>query len=72
MPGRLPEAAAQYEAGLRIAPDDAQAHDNLGRVLVGLDRRPEAIAQYELALQIDPDDAYARANLDQLRPAKGK
>jgi tetratricopeptide (TPR) repeat protein len=56
IPGRLPEAIAEYQAALRIDPDFAEAHVNLTNTLArtpgGL---PEAIAEYEAALRIRPD-----------------
>jgi tetratricopeptide (TPR) repeat protein len=33
IPGRLPEALAQYEEALRLAPGDSRAHDSLGLAL---------------------------------------
>jgi tetratricopeptide (TPR) repeat protein len=64
MPGRLPDAIAQYEAALRIYPDYAQAHANLGLALANSGGPlPEAIAEYEAALRIDPGLAEAHYNL---------
>jgi tetratricopeptide (TPR) repeat protein len=62
MPGRLPDAIAQYEAALRIDPDYAEAHLNLGSALSQTPGRlPDAIAHYETALRITP--SYAKAHL---------
>jgi tetratricopeptide (TPR) repeat protein len=56
IPGRLPEAIAEYKAALRIEPDHIRAHINLGDALVRMPGRlPEAIAEYEAALRIRPD-----------------
>ena len=56
MPGRLPDAIAQYEAALRINPDLAEAHSNLGNILFQPPGRlPDAIAHFEAALRIDPN-----------------
>jgi tetratricopeptide (TPR) repeat protein len=64
LPGRLPDAIAQFEAALRIEPDYAEAHDNLGNALSGLPGRlPDAIAEFEAALRINPDFAEAHNNL---------
>ena len=53
MPDRLPEAIAEYQAALRIEPDDADAHYNLGNALARMPGRlPEAIAEYQAALRI--------------------
>ena len=61
---RLADATAQYEEALRINPDYAEAHTNLGNVLA---RRPgrlsDAVAQYEEALRLKPDFAEAHYDL---------
>ena len=68
LPARLPEAIAEYRAALRIKPDYAEAHYNLGLALTGLPgRRPEAMAEFEAALRIKPDWEIARQRLAQLR-----
>ena len=61
--GKLQEAIGHYGEALRIKPDYAGAHYNLGRVLVRLGRLPEAIEHYEQALKIDPDFVDAHNNL---------
>jgi tetratricopeptide (TPR) repeat protein len=64
MPGRLPDAIAQFEAALRARPDFAQAENNLGIALANSpDRMPEAVNHFEAAVRLDPDLAPARANL---------
>jgi tetratricopeptide (TPR) repeat protein len=64
MPGRLPDAIAQYEVALRISPDLAEAHNNLALALAQLPGRlPDAIAEYEAALRITPDYVQAHYNL---------
>jgi tetratricopeptide (TPR) repeat protein len=64
MPGRLNDAAAQFEAALRLQPDFAQAHNNLGDALSKMPGRlNDAIAQYEEALRLQPDDAPGWHNL---------
>src|SRR5277367_5857755 len=63
MPGRLPDAIAEYQAALRIKPDYPEAHVNLGNALSQIPgRQAEAIAEYRAALQIRPD--YAEAHND--------
>jgi tetratricopeptide (TPR) repeat protein len=53
IPGRLPEAIAEYREALRIEPDRADAHDNLANALSGIPGRlPEAIDEYRAALRI--------------------
>ena len=62
---RLPDAIAEYEAALRIRPDSAAAHNNLGYALSQLPGRlPDAVAEYRAALRIDPSSAEARHNLE--------
>jgi tetratricopeptide (TPR) repeat protein len=64
LPGRLPEAIAQYEAALRISPDSAEVHYNLGTLLMPLPGRlPDAIAEYQAALRINPNLAAVHLNL---------
>ena len=54
---------AHYEEALRINPDDAKAHYNLGIALGQAGRVQEATEQWEQALRINPDDAEAHYNL---------
>ena len=64
IPGRLPEALAEYQAALRIDPNRADVHYNLGNALSGIPSRlPEAIAEYQAALRIQPDLASVHYNL---------
>ena len=48
---------------LRLKPDYAEAHYDLGIVLAKTGQTPEAIAQYEAALRLKPDYAEAHYNL---------
>jgi len=67
IPGRLPEAIAEFEAALRSEPDFAEAHVNLGKALAQTPGRlPEAIAEYEAALRIRPDP-QVRQEVERLR-----
>jgi tetratricopeptide (TPR) repeat protein len=63
MPGRLNDAIAQYEEALRLKPDIAGAHSNLGNALEVEGRTADAIAQYEEALRLKPDIAEVHNNL---------
>ena len=64
MPGRLPDAIAEYQAALRIRPDYAEARVNLGNSLSQIPGRlADAISEYQAALQIKPDYAEAYNNL---------
>ncbi len=64
MPGRLPDAIAEYQAALRIKPDFAEAHSILGMTLATIPGQlPEAISHYEAALKINPGLVDAHFNL---------
>jgi protein O-mannosyl-transferase len=64
IPGRMPQAIAEYREALRIQPDSADTHDNLGNALAGFpDRLPEAITEYRQALRIRPDLAVVHNDL---------
>jgi hypothetical protein len=58
--GRLPEAIGQFRAALRLVPESADAHLDLGVALARSDRLPEATAEFAAALRADPGraDAY--------------
>lgn len=64
LPGRLPDAIAQFQAVLRLQPDFAGAHNNLG-IAYGSEpgHLPDAIAEFEAALRLQPDFVAARDNL---------
>jgi len=62
--GRRPEAAAEFEAAVRLKPDRPDFHDNLGLALAAIPGRgPDAIAEYQTALRIDPNLQAAHLNL---------
>jgi tetratricopeptide (TPR) repeat protein len=64
MPGRLPDAIAEYQAALQIKPDSARVHTDLGNALVKMPGGlPGAIAQYRAALRIEPDSAIPHNDL---------
>jgi tetratricopeptide (TPR) repeat protein len=59
----VPEAIDHYEQALRLKPDLAVAHYDLGIALAGQSKVQEAINHYEQALRIQPDYAEAHNNL---------
>ncbi len=61
--GRLPEAIQIFGEALRIKPDFAEGHDDLGAALVRLDKLQEATGQFEQALRIDPQYVTAYNSL---------
>ena len=63
----MPEAMEHWEQALRINPDYASAHYNLGIALEQAGRVSEAIGHYEQALQINPNMAEVKNRLARLR-----
>jgi protein O-mannosyl-transferase len=62
--GRETEAAAEFGAAVRLAPDDPDYHVNLGLALSHMPgRMADAIAEYQTALRIDPHLPAAHLNL---------
>jgi len=57
---RVPEAIRVFEKALRIEPDYAEGHQDLGNALWQVGKRQEAMQEYEYALRFNPDyaDAY--------------
>jgi protein O-mannosyl-transferase len=67
---QFPEAIAQYDAALKIEPEDAVSYCGLGHALMGLGKRDKAIerfreaaVKYEKALEIRPKYVEAHSNL---------
>jgi Flp pilus assembly protein TadD len=60
---RFVDALPHAEAAVRLAPNDAVAHDELGLALAGQRRFSEAIDAFERSLELDPADAEVRAHL---------
>jgi predicted O-linked N-acetylglucosamine transferase (SPINDLY family) len=69
--GKLAEACALYREALRLAPQSARAHLNLGIALQALGDHAGAVARYEQALVLDPANAYAAYNFGKLRYERG-
>ena len=61
--GRFEDAATNYRAALRIAPDMAELHLNLGIALRALGRLEDALGCYERAVALDSHSAEAHYNL---------
>ena len=73
---QYPQAIDTLEQALRIAPDNAAAHCNLGHALRGFGRPQDALLSYDRALGIDPGNAdalckraHALRDLDRLEDA---
>ena len=53
MPGHLDDAVSEYEETLRLKPDNAEAHSNLGNAWTNMPGHlNDAIAQIETALRL--------------------
>ena len=70
--GRLAEAAAAYRKILALRPDIAEAHNDLGNVLLSQGKLDEAAAQYERALALKPGLFQAHNNLGCIFQVQGK
>jgi tetratricopeptide (TPR) repeat protein len=57
------EAIVHYQQALKINPDHARVHFNLGNALLQKGNVNEAIVHYQRALKINPDFADAQNNL---------
>jgi Flp pilus assembly protein TadD len=64
---RLPEAEAAYRAALAVGNDSVEVNNNLGNVLILLDRAAEAVPYFERAAALEPDNASVRKNLERAR-----
>ncbi len=61
--GKPAEAVADYQAAIRLKPDNATAHLDFGTALDTMGKKTEAIQEYEKALQFDPHNVAAHRNL---------
>jgi tetratricopeptide (TPR) repeat protein len=66
----VPEAVAHYNAALRLNPNYAKAHNNLGLALIQMDRPAEARHHFEEALRLYPGYEDARRNLEETATKK--
>ncbi|SRR5579884_1514964 len=62
-PSRLPDAIAEFEASLRLKPDNRQAQNNLADALLTIGRIPEAIPHLQAALALNPTLEETHYNL---------
>jgi len=61
--GRFNEAIEQFGKLLKIKPDSAEVHNNLGGALLEIGRTQQAIEHFELAIKYKPSLAPAYCNL---------
>jgi tetratricopeptide (TPR) repeat protein len=57
------EVLPSFQEAVRLRPDYAQAHNNIGLVLAQSDEDEKAIAEFREAIRLRPDYADAHANL---------
>jgi len=58
------EAISHYKMAIKLKPDYALAHNNLGSALSVEGKIEEAISHYKMAIKIKPDYAAAQKNLE--------
>ena len=57
---------------MRIEPDSATVHNNIGIAFVQLGRTGEAVSEFEVAVKLAPDNAEAQRNLAMAKAAATK
>ncbi|HEY8172896.1 MAG TPA: tetratricopeptide repeat protein [Dehalococcoidia bacterium] len=72
MQSRWDEAIAANRAIIAAFPDEADAHNRLGKALTEVGKIKEARESYQRALEIEPTNGIARKNLDRLVTMKAK
>jgi protein O-mannosyl-transferase len=69
--GDLPNAEAHIRESLRLKPDNAEAHNNLGYLFQRRGQMKEARKEYEEALRPNPGLAAARNNIGAIEHVEG-
>ena len=70
--GKMDQAVAHYAEALRLKPDFAEAHNNLGLALAAQGKMDQAVAQYTEALRLNPNYADPYNNLGNALAKQGK
>ena len=68
----MDEAIRQFQEAIRLKPDHAEAHYNLGTALDSKGQTDEAIPQYQEATRLNPGNADAHYNLGLALASKGQ
>lgn len=61
--GELAKALTEYQAAVELEPDNPQAHNDLGAILIDLGQSDDAMAELKKAISLDPEYAAAHSNL---------
>ena len=69
--GEIDNAIAEYRRALELAPDYAEAHNNLGNLLKDQKKYDEAIVRFESSIRISPDNPSTHNNLGTVHAMKG-
>lgn len=72
MASRWDDAITENKAIIASFPDEADAHNRLGKALSEVGKIKEARESYTRALEIDPANSIARKQLDRLQTLKAK
>jgi tetratricopeptide (TPR) repeat protein len=70
--GKLSEAVAECREAIRLKPDFAEAHGNLGNALSEQGHWAEAAAEYRAAIRLKPDHAPGHLSLGTALQREGK
>jgi len=70
--GRNDLAIDYFNAALRLKPDFAGAHNNLGNLFIIQRKFPEAVASFQQAVRLQPDLAVAHNNLGNVLRQQGQ
>jgi tetratricopeptide (TPR) repeat protein len=70
--GRPQDALTYFRESLRLNPDSAPTHYNLGLALSMLRQYPDAMREYEAAVRLDPAHAEAQNNLGAMLHVAGR
>jgi tetratricopeptide (TPR) repeat protein len=69
--GRIPEAIEQFHKALRMNPNNAEVHANLGLALLASGQPRESIPEFEVALRLNPELEGAAESLQRAQAQLG-